>query len=286
MSEYDHILEKEDYLEPGCPLCGEPYGVVPAAKPVPQRRILEKMDEYMGRRDYAGALRHLLYWLEEARLGHDLHGQLMLCNELTGYYRKTSDREKAVEYGTEALRLLEKMGFGETISAGTTYVNFATACNAFGENLKALELFEKARKIYENSGQTRPELLGGLYNNMGLVMAEMQRYDEAFGLYEKAMKAMEQVPGGELEQAITCLNMADAVEGELGAEAGENRIAGLLEKAEKLLDTPSLPRDGYYAFVCEKCAPSFSYYGYFLEEEELMKRAEAVYRDNEMEKER
>ena len=97
---------------------------------------------------------------------------------------------------------------------------------------------------------------------------------------------MEQVPGGELEQAITCLNMADAVEGELGAEAGENKIAGLLEKAEKLLDTPSLPRDGYYAFVCEKCAPSFSYYGYFLEEEELMKRAEAVYRDNEMEKER
>ncbi len=286
MSEYDHILEKEDYLEPGCPLCGEPYGVVPAAKPVPQRRILEKMDEYMGRRDYAGALRHLLYWLEEARLGHDLRGQLMLCNELTGYYRKTSDREKAVEYGTEALRLLEKMGFEETISAGTTYVNFATACNAFGENLKALELFEKARRIYENSGQTRPELLGGLYNNMGLVMAEMQRYDEAFGLYEKAMKAMEQVPGGELEQAITCLNMADAVEGELGAEAGENRIAGLLEKAEKLLDTPSLPRDGYYAFVCEKCAPSFSYYGYFLEEEELMKRAEAVYRDNEMEKER
>ena len=286
MSEYDHILEKEDYLEPGCPLCGEPYGVVPAAKPVPQRRILEKMDEYMGRRDYAGALRHLLYWLEEARLGHDLRGQLMLCNELTGYYRKTSDREKAVEYGTEALRLLEKMGFEETISAGTTYVNFATACNAFGENLKALELFEKARKIYENSGQTRPELLGGLYNNMGLVMAEMQRYDEAFGLYEKAMKAMEQVPGGELEQAITCLNMADAVEGELGAEAGENKIAGLLEKAEKLLDTPSLPRDGYYAFVCEKCAPSFSYYGYFLEEEELMKRAEAVYRDNEMEKER
>ena len=30
---------------------------------VPQQRIIEKMDEYMSRRDYAGAERHLLYWL-------------------------------------------------------------------------------------------------------------------------------------------------------------------------------------------------------------------------------
>ena len=32
-------------------------------KPVPQRRIVDKMNEYMSRRDYAGAERHLLYWL-------------------------------------------------------------------------------------------------------------------------------------------------------------------------------------------------------------------------------
>ena len=47
-------------------------------KPVPQRRIADKMNEYMSRRDYAGAERHLLYWLAEAELGRDLQGQLML----------------------------------------------------------------------------------------------------------------------------------------------------------------------------------------------------------------
>ena len=46
-------------------------------RPVPQQRIVAKMDEYMSRRDYAGAEKHLLYWLEEARQGNDLRGRLI-----------------------------------------------------------------------------------------------------------------------------------------------------------------------------------------------------------------
>ena len=43
------------------------------------------------------------------------------------------------------------------------------------------------------------------------------------------------------------------------------------------INTESLPRDGYYAFVCEKCAPVFGYYGYFLTEQELNRRAREIY---------
>ena len=60
---------------------------------------------------------------------------------------------------------------------------------------------------------------------------------------------------GELEQAITWLNMADALEAERGAEAAEGEVEEYLDRAAALLDTASLPRNGYYAFVCEKCAP-------------------------------
>ena len=38
-----------------------------------------------------------------------------------------------------------------------------------------------------------------------------------------------------------------------------------------------MPRDGYYAFVCEKCAPTFDYYGYFLIADDLNERAKAIY---------
>lgn len=277
MSMDNKPLGPEDYAEPACLLCGEPYGAEPAIRAVPQQRIVEKMDEYMSRRDYAGAERHLLYWMEEARLGRDLRGQLMLSNELIGHYRKTGNRDKALHWVDEALRLLGELDFEGSVSAGTTYVNAATACNAFGENERALALFEKAREVYESGVQVRPELLGGLYNNMALANQALGRYDEAFALYDRAMEQMGKLPGGALEQAITCLNMADAVAAQEGLEAGETRIFALLDRAWELLQDKAAPRNGYYAFVCEKCAPSFAYYGYFLAAEELQKEAARIY---------
>ena len=63
----------------------------------------------MSRRDYAGAERHLLYWMEEAKRGHDRRGQLMLANELIGHYRKVGERDSAFARIDEALRLLEEL---------------------------------------------------------------------------------------------------------------------------------------------------------------------------------
>ena len=271
-------------------------------KPVPQRRIIDKMNEYMSRLDYKGAERHLLYWLAEAQLGRDLQGQLMLRNEMVGHYRKTGQKDKAMESAGEALRLLKELDMEDTISAGTTFVNIATACNAFGEYGRSMELFRKARAVYESSEYTQPQLLGGLYNNMALTCTALGRYDEALSLYEKALPVMAAVPDGELEQAITYLNMADTVEAQLGLLAGEGRIGELAERAEALLEQKSeellgpgdellseenrrklealeqgeKSRLGYFAFVCGKCAPVLEYYGYFLAAERLRERSETL----------
>ena len=269
-------------------------------RPVPQRRIIDKMDEYMSRRDYNGAERHLLYWLEEAKLGGDLQGQLMLRNELVGHYRKTGQKEPAMESAAKALDLLRELDMENTITAGTTYVNIATACGAFGDHERAIRLFEKARAAYESSSQTETQLLGGLYNNMALTCTELGRFEEALALYEKAADLMGRVPDGELEQAITYLNMANTVEVQLGLEAGEQQINALVERAEELLkakgeellgkgeaaltdgtDLRAMKQEerarlGYYAFVCEKCAPTFAYYGYFMTAESLTERSEEL----------
>jgi tetratricopeptide (TPR) repeat protein len=269
-------------------------------RPVPQRRIIDKMDEYMSRRDYNGAERHLLYWLEEAKLGGDRQGQLMLRNELVGHYRKTGQKEPAMESAAKALDLLRELDMENTITAGTTYVNIATACGAFGDHERAIRLFEKARAAYESSSQTETQLLGGLYNNMALTCTELGRCEEALALYEKAADLMGRVPDGELEQAITYLNMANTVEVQLGLEAGEQQINALVERAEELLEAKGeellgkgeaaltdgtdlramkqeeRARLGYYAFVCEKCAPTFAYYGYFMTAESLTERSEEL----------
>ena len=275
MSSSNH-LHPEDYMEPVCLFCGGPYGRVPDVQPVPQQQIIDKLDRHLSRRDFPAAERHLLYWMDEAALGHDLRGELFLCNELAGHYRKTGNRERAFHYAERALELLDTLGFTEGVSAGTTLVNAATAYSAFGEHARALELFGRARPLYE-AEETKPQLLGGLYNNMATACAALGRHTEALALYEKAMAQMALVPGGTLEQAVTCLNMADAVAAEQGMEAGEARITELLDEAYALLQDGAAPRDGYYAFVCEKCAPGFAYYGWFAAAQELEQTAKEIY---------
>ena len=277
MKEKTPVIGKEDYAEPRCLLCEEPYGMEVPVKAVPQQRIVEKVDDLMSRRDYAGVERHLLYWLEEARLGHDLKGQLLIRNELVGHYRKTGDREKAFSNAEEALKLIEAIGFSGSISEGTAYVNIATVYNAFGDNERSLEIFEKARTVYESIPSVRSDLLGGLYNNMALTLVALGRFAEADQLYRKALNVMGHVENGELEQAITYLNMANAAEAEKGIEEASEEIDRDLEKAMELLNTDGIPQNGYYAFVCEKCAPTFGYYGYFLDEAELNRRAKTIY---------
>ncbi len=247
------------------------------SEPLPIRRIMERLDALMDRGDRPGAERHLLYWLREAGANRDLQCELSIRNEMIGFYRKTEDREKAFASGEAALQLLRELGEEDTVAAGTTLVNYGTACNAFGENERAMTLFQQAKKVYEAHPGTRADLLGGLYNNMALVCTALGQYETAMEHYRRAMEEMAKVPHGELEQAITCLNMADTLEAQLGMEAAESGIFRLLDRASVLLETPGLPRDGYYAFVCEKCAPVFSCYGYFLEAQKLEEAAREIH---------
>lgn len=275
MNRNNGTIGPEDYSEPRCPLKCENNSDA-HIQSIPQARVLARLDEYLAKRDYSAAERHLLYWQEEARQGQDLQGQLLVCNELIGHYRKNGRREQAFSACNEAIRLLEALHFTDHISAGTTYVNLATAYSAFGENERALPYFARARKIYE-ANHAEAELLGGLYNNMGLCCTDLGRYSEAQALFALAMDQMKTVPGGELEQAITCLNLADCLDAEQGRDACESRITSLLDRARHLLLDTQAVKDGYYAFVCEKCAAGFQEYGDEETAELLLELAEKIY---------
>ena len=270
-------LEKEDYLEPDCALCGKPGGEE-TVTPIPTGRVMDKLREYEDRNDWPQVERHLKYWLEEAKVGRDERGQLTLNNELMGFYRKQGKRAEAVEHAERALELVEKLGMEKNIIAGTTWVNAGTVMEAFGDAEGGLRYFRKARENYEQNLPEGDGRLGGLYNNMALALASCGQYAEAMKLFRQALDVMAKQEYGELEQAVTWLNMADTAEASLGSEAAEQDIMEYLDKAEALLNTQSLPRNGYYAFVCEKCAPVFGHYGYFLIEADLKKRAEQINR--------
>ena len=269
-------LRAEDYAEPRCLLCDEPHGAKPKPKAIPQQRVLEKFDEYMSRNDPHGAERHMLYWLEEARLGGDLRGQFQIYNELMGLYRKTAQEEKAFHAMDAALSLAQELGIAQQTGGATALLNAATVCNAFRRAERSLPLFERARAIYENLLPADDPRMGGLYNNMALTLTSLGRYAEADALFRRALDIMAHAPNGALEQAITRLNMADAAYAQFGEQA-DDTINAQLETALGLLEDETLPRNGYYAFVCEKCAPTFIFYGWTAYGKELQERAREIY---------
>lgn len=264
------MIEKSDYEEPRCPLA-KPSSVTP----IPTGRVIEKLDEYYAKNDMDGAERHLQYWLATAEQGNDERGRLTVLNEQVGLYRKLM-RPEALTACKEALRLGEKLQSG-TITLGTTLINVATAYKAFGDAAGAMPLYERARKIYEKELPAGDARLGGLYNNMALAAMDLQDYSGAETLFRKALSVMEQVEDGKPEQAITYCNLADLTAARQGMEDGEKEINACLETAMTLLDAPENRRDGSYAYVCEKCAPTFGYYGFFRYENELNRRTREIY---------
>lgn len=246
---------------------------------LPTQPILQKLDEHLGRNDYDSAEKLLLYWIDEARVSNDKRCQLLLLNESAGLYRKLSREKDALDTVDALLSLIGEMGIENNIGAGTTYINCATVYKAFKQADKALPIFQKAREIYEKELSPTDKRFGGLFNNMALALVDLERFDEAYDLYDKAIFIMKKADNGDLEVAITYLNIASAKEAQLGGEASEDIVREHVEKSMDIFNSHK-NRDGYYAFVCEKCASVFGYFGYFIYENELLKRARDIYERN------
>ncbi len=241
------------------------------------QQILEQLDNMLRKNDYQSAKKHLMYWLDKATKAHDNQNILLLNNELMGLCRKLAEKSQALMYADNALKQIEKMNIQDNVGAATTYLNSATVYKAFGMADRSINLFQKAKMIYEQKLSPDDTRLSGLYNNMGLALVDLRRFDEAFNLYEKAISVLGKSFDTEPEQAITYLNMASAAEAQYGLENAESIISAHIKKAMSLLDFCKNRTDGNYAFVCEKCASVFSYYGYFDYENQLAERYRRIY---------
>ena len=239
--------------------------------------LISELDGILSRNDYNSARDFLEKWVENARNQNDSKSLFSLCNECIGLYRKIGDKENCYKYCKKALDLLKALNIESTVTGATAFTNCATAYKAFGEADKSIPYFEKAVYLYETLLPINDPKLAGLYNNFALSLVDLKNFEKALELYKKAIKVLDQNPQFNLEQAVSYLNMANAVEAQKGLENACEEIDILLDKAQRVLDEKYSEADGNYAFVCEKCAFTFGYYGRFLYENELKKRARVIY---------
>ncbi len=239
--------------------------------------IIAELDHILSKNDYSGACEFLENWVTTAKEHNDNKVLFSLCNECIGIYRKIGNKENCYKYCEKTLELVAFLNLDSTVSGATAFVNCATAYKAFGEAEKSIAYFERAVTLYEKLLPENDPRLAGLYNNFALSLVDLKEYKKAFALYEKAINVLDANPRHNLEQAVTYLNMANGLEAQKGLENVCEEIDLLLDKAEKVLDEKHSETDGNYAFVCEKCAPTFGYYGRFLYENKLKERARVIY---------
>ena len=239
-------------------------------------RVIDKLDAYLYKNDYDAACRHLLYWTAEAQNAGDLRAELSFKTELMGLYRKLGKKSEAIAAAERSAELVEKLNLTDSVTAGTVYVDAATVYNAFSDQNKSLYFFEKALPIYEKYLTESDKRLPALYNNFALNLTALKRFTEAKAYYEKALSLGKGLADGKADMAITYLNLANFYEAQKGFFDGLEDISDCLSKARDLLEALQ-KRDGYYAFVCEKCAGTFGYYGMTDYARELKARAKEIY---------
>lgn len=242
---------------------------------IPVSRVIAKLDACFEKNDLSSAERLLAYWQKEAVSLGDISGELSIVNELLGLCRKTADKKGGEAAIARALELLELTDGTDTVSGATVLLNAATTSKAFGHPEKAVLLYEKASGVYERALPADDLRHAALWNNYATALVDLARYDEAENLYMKAIALTKSQPKGLLDAAVTYVNMAHLYEKSEGIDSP--RIESCLFSAQELLENSSIVRDGYYAFVAEKCAPSFDYFGYFLFAKTLYRRAKDIY---------
>lgn len=268
---------------------------------IPVREVISELDRLLDMDRPEEAKKRLEGWQERAEELGDWGGELTVCNELMGLTRSTGDRKAGLAAAERGLFLVSLHGMEETVTAGTTYINAGTTLKAFGKCREGLPLYEKAEQVYRANLRPDDYRFAGLYNNMALALGELGEFQKAQERCHKALEALRELPGAELEIAVTLVNLAclyrdwqneegrgkdrGPEERKPGGTAGsrewmerwENKISSCLETAWEYLNRPGTARDGYYAFNCRKCAGTFGSFGYFRIERELLARAERIY---------
>ena len=241
-------------------------------------RIITKLDSLFARKEYAEAERLLKYWEKEGRASGDDRVYYLAVNEQMGLYRKLGRRDDAMAAVERMLSYLDSRNRRMSVEGATALLNAGTVYKAFGQSEEAVPFFEEASFVYEELLPPDDRRLAGLYNNMSSALTDLKRYDEALELCEKALSILGKTAGNEPEEAITYLNMTGMYEARDGIEKAQESIDTCLTKAqEKLAEADGKTEEGYLAFVYDKCAPAFAYYGWFAEKNLLMKRAEEIY---------
>lgn len=147
---------------------------------------------------------------KQAELEGDIGAQITILNERMGFYRETSQYEKAKQCIQRVLELIEAAGLTDSLPHATTLLNSANALRAAGELETAMEYYNRVFALFEGRVPQRDFRYAELYNNVSLLYQEMGRYDMASQCLLNALAIVQEQPGKEFQMAVTLTNLGSS----------------------------------------------------------------------------
>ena len=239
------------------------------------RRFLQTLDKCFSENDLPAAQELVAYWTAEARRLGDDRGLLSVVNETLGLTRRTGDEEAGLAACREAEALLERLRLSDALSAADIYVNIATTMSCFGKAEEGLPRYDRAERILRENGKAETYDFAALRNNKATALEALGRLEEAEVCYRTAVDILRREGAHDGDIAVTLIGLAHLVYDR--NEADWQQSEALLDEAWEYLNSPRQVRDGSYAYILTKCAPSLRYFHREVEAEALEAVAREIY---------
>ena len=242
-------------------------------------RFLKKLDNYFSTNDLSNACDCIDFWEKEARNAGDDRALLTILNERLGLSRRVNDSEKGLLAIEECKSLIEKLNLTNSISAATIYINAATTSSHFGKDNEGLLLYEKAKNCYIDKGQTNTYEYATLLNNSAGVLSKLKKYDDSEKNYLEAIDILKRLGNRDGEIALSLVMLAHITFDRSDApdDSVYEKVENLLDESIKYLKSDKIVRDGNFAFILDKCAPSFDYFKRPGQAKAMRKLAKEIY---------
>ena len=170
--------------------------------------ILKELDQLFADNKAKEAEKFLLECLTEAEEASDLSMQLQLYNELIGYYRVTSEKEKLLHVIAQAMEIAGELQLKGTLPYATTALNAANGYRSIGDYESSKKYYSIVEEIYLKTLSWDDMLLAGLYNNISLLYQEISDYRKAMDYLLKALEIVV-AQKADFEIAVTYANLAN-----------------------------------------------------------------------------
>lgn len=171
-------------------------------------QVLTEYDNMFGVKGLDEIEAFLVEQIDKAYAEPDYYSAVTLLNEIIGFCRDTSRNEKGLKYCEQDLKLMREMGLEGSVEYATSLLNVANAYRAFGKWEDSLALYQQTQEIYQKKLPAGEFNYASLYNNWSLLYQEMQDFDNARIMLEKALEVVSGYPDAVMPIATTHCNLA------------------------------------------------------------------------------